>query len=78
MIFLAWMTFFDQYDLKSIFKYRSELKEIEASKKYYQQEIQSLEKEVESLESDQKAIEKFAREKYLMKRENEEIFILEE
>jgi len=75
--FLAWILFFDEKDLIAGSRRQSELKELKAGKAYYTQEIAKEQKALEELRSDPAAIEKFAREKYGMKRENEELFLVQ-
>lgn len=47
------------------------------SKTYYTQEIEKERKISEELQSDPTTIEKYAREKYMMKRDNEDLFIIQ-
>lgn len=54
-----------------------ELQELQKSKSYFTQEIAKEKKSLEELKTDPTAIEKYAREKYLMKRDNEDLFIIE-
>lgn len=68
--------FFDEKDLITGSRRRNELKELKISKTYYIQEIAKEQKALEELRTDPAAIEKFAREKYLMKRDNEELFLI--
>ena len=55
-----------------------ELRELQQSKKYYTTQIAAERKELEALKSNPAALEKFARERYLMKRDNEDLFIVPE
>ena len=55
-----------------------ELKELQQSKKYYTTQIAAERKELEALKTNPAAVEKLAREKYLMKRDNEELFLVPE
>ena len=59
-------------------EHRRELKELEVSKAWYQNENTSLSAESERLRTNPATIEKYARENYLMKRDNEDIFIVPE
>jgi cell division protein FtsB len=70
------ITFFDRYDLRTQYELRKELKELQQTKKYYEQEIKNNKEAITSLQKDTVALEKFAREKYLMKKNNEEIFLV--
>jgi cell division protein DivIC len=74
---LIWMTFFDRNDFISQYSYRQELQKLENDKEYYQSEIEKNKKEAHELMSDPDNLEKFAREKYLMKKEDEDIFLIE-
>lgn len=55
---------------------RKELKELEATKTFYESEILKNKSTIYALQNDSIALEKFAREKYLMKKNNEEIFLV--
>jgi cell division protein FtsB len=78
LAFIVWMLFFDRNDLSSQMQYTKQKKNLEAEKEFYEKEILKVEKNLEELSSDPKKLEKFAREKYLMKKENEDIYILVE
>ena len=77
VIFIIWMLFIDSNDLYSQFKKREKLKELEQQKAYYTQMIKEVEKDREELLSNSELLEKFAREKYLMKKESEDLYILD-
>ena len=74
--FIIWVCFFDKNDLISQFSFRKELKELEEDKAYYIREIEKNKKDMTELMSDPEHLEKYAREHYLMKKEEEEIFII--
>ena len=75
--FVLWMVFFDDRDLITThFRHTDELKKLEQSKKYYQQQIATTKTELDQLRSNPATIEKYAREKYLMKRDDEDIFLI--
>ena len=76
--FLVWMTFLDSNDLISRFKLGAKLRNLNNEKEYYQDKIADVEKDRAELLTDQDLLEKFAREKYLMKRESEDIFIIQQ
>jgi len=76
--FIAIMFFLDKNDIISTLERRKELSNLEQSKQHYQQELQELRTIKSDLETDPVIIEKLAREKYLMKRKNEDIFLTEE
>jgi cell division protein FtsB len=68
--------FFDDRDLITNYHYRRQLGELQQSKKFYEDEINKTRAELEQLKADAATIEKYAREKYLMKRDNEDIFLV--
>ena len=78
VFFVVWMLFFDQRDFFQQRERQKELDKLEAKKKYYQQEITRTKKELEDLQNNPAALEKFAREHYLMKKDGEDIFIIED
>lgn len=75
-IFVFWMAFFDTNSLLIHLELRNEIKKLEKQKEFLQGEIDK-DKEVLEKLSDKGELEKFAREKYYMKKENEEIFLIE-
>ncbi len=77
VFFIVWMLFFDQRDIFYVLEQKQKLKELEIKKKYYQQEIEKTKKDLTDLQYNSAAIEKFAREKYLMKKDGEDIYVLE-
>lgn len=78
LIFLTWMLFLDSNDFMSRYKLSAKLRALENEKEYYQEKIKEVEKDREELFGDRESLEKFAREKYLMKKENEDVFIIVE
>ena len=77
-IFLAVMLFFDKNDVFTQSSRGRQLRELEESKNYYSDRISTERKELEQLKSNPATVEKYAREKYLMKRDNEDLFIIPE
>lgn len=76
LFFLTWMIFLDNY---SYFDHRfldNQINELEDNKTYYQEEIVKDEKSIKQLKNPQQ-IEKYAREKYFMKKDSEDIYIIE-
>lgn len=78
LFFLVWMLFFDQNDIITQIKLKQRLNKIEKQKEYYNDEIARTQSELDNLLNDDNKLEKFAREKYLMKRNNEDLFIISE
>lgn len=72
----VWLLFFDKNDFFTQWKNRAEVKKLEADVEYYKGEIERNRTEMKELQSNPELLEKFAREHYLMHRDNEDIFIL--
>jgi cell division protein FtsB len=70
------MLVFDDNDIWTQFKRRGELGRLEDEKVYYQEKLKDVQREREEVLGNPKLIEKYAREKYLMKKPKEEIYIL--
>ena len=75
IVFLVWLTFFDRNDFFAQHSYRAKLSELRTEKQYFSDEIRQNKLAMKSL-GNKKNLEKFAREKYLMKRDNEDIFVI--
>lgn len=76
MSFLVWMVFFDENSYLNHREFNKEIEKLKSEKEYYQNEINSDKELIKNLD-DKKELEKFAREEYKMKKENEEIYIIE-
>jgi len=75
--FVVWMLFFDRNDVFTQIERKSELNELKQSKQYFEKQIAENRKFSKDLQFNASAIEKYARERYLMKRENEDLFIIQ-
>lgn len=78
VVFIVWMLFFDQRDYFQQKATAEELKKIQNSTKYYDDEINSTKSQLNNLQSNPTSIEKFGRERYLLKREGEELYLFED
>lgn len=76
IIAVVWFIFFDQNNLIQQFRLSRQLYELRQESKYYRNEIQRDSIDVYKLRHDPVELERYAREKYLMKKENEDIFIV--
>lgn len=76
LLFAVYLTFFDSNSLIYQYRLKSSLNKLQYEKAFYQSEIEKDRKVTEMLTHDTAALEKFAREKYLMKRDNEDIFLI--
>ena len=73
---MAWLLFFDRYDFITQYKTVKELKKLEEEKQYYVDEIAKNERDLKLLKEDSVYLERFARDKYLMKQPGEDVFII--
>jgi cell division protein DivIC len=78
LLFLLWLLFLDSNSLIARFQFGSKLNTLEKEKKYYNEKIIEVQKDHDELFGDKESIEKFAREKYLMKKSSEDIYVIEE
>ena len=76
LFFVSWMLFLDNYSYLDHRLLNKQIQELEDNKEYYQEEINQDLKNIKSFKNPDQ-IEKYAREKYYMKRENEDIYIIE-
>jgi cell division protein FtsB len=76
-IFLASVLFFANNDLITQYKDQKELNALKAKIQYLESEIARMKAEEKKLTTDTNAIIKYAREKYLMKKPNEEVFVID-
>lgn len=77
-LFLVFLIFFENQSLPTLINWRVDLHRIKKQQEYYEQEILRVEKELKELKGNPKTLEKFAREQYYMKKENEDIFLIVE
>lgn len=70
--------FLDKNDLFTQYGRHQELRKLQQSRHHYTTQIASERKELEALKTNPATLEKYAREKYLMKRDDEELFIISE
>ncbi len=74
--FVIWMLFFDKNDLYSQFEQHHQLTKLEQERDFYTKETAKVSKDLDELSSNPQKLEKFAREKYLMKKANEDVFVI--
>lgn len=76
VVFLAWIFFFDSNDFVSQQAQRKELKQTRAHISWLKEEVTKLNKEYNGMQHDPATLERFAREEYKMKRENEDVYVI--
>ncbi len=75
--FIVWMLFLDVNSYLIHNELNNEIEDLKESKDYYQKEITQDKKKLTELTTDPEKLEKFAREEYWMKREGEEIYLID-
>ena len=76
ILYLIWMLFFNEKDVITEFKRKGKLNELQKSEEHLNDVIKETKQELGNLKNNAQTIEKYAREKYLMKKENEDLFII--
>ena len=76
LTFAVWMLFFDENSLLNHLEFNKEINQLNKEKEYYESEIKADKELIEKLEDEQE-LEKFARETYKMKKENEDIYLIQ-
>ena len=78
VLFILWIGFFDDYNLVQHFRDQNKLEQLIEQKEYLKMKILSDQRKIHELRTNQKNLEKFAREQFLMKKKNEEVFVIVE
>ena len=76
IILLIWVTFFDSNNFIKQYQLRQELESLNQKKSFYKSEIKKDSTSLHDLSNNSETREKFAREQYLMKKENEDVIII--
>ena len=76
LFFVTWMLFFDPKDIRSDLSKRAKYISLQKSENHLDQLIGETQKELDLLKTNAQTIEKYAREKYMMKKDNEDLFIV--
>jgi cell division protein FtsB len=74
--FAIWMLFFDRNDFPSQIRRHRELNKMEQNQKNMALLISNTRKELQLLKTNPETLEKYAREKYMMKKDNEDLYIV--
>ncbi|HCY00609.1 MAG TPA: septum formation initiator [Bacteroidales bacterium] len=75
-IFVLWMLLFDSSNWVDVYREHKRIKKLEQDKEYYMEKIKNDRNRLEELQTNNENLEKFAREQYLMKKADEDIFIV--
>ena len=76
LIFLGYLLIFDQYNFRAQYKLMSELSDLKDERTFYKNELHKDSLTYHTLFNHKENIEKFARERFMMKKPNEDIFII--
>lgn len=73
---LIWLSFFDRNDFITTWTYHKKLKGLQNEKSYYESEVIRYTEDLNNLLSNPSNMERYAREKYYMKKDNEDLFVI--
>ena len=76
MAFFLWVLLFDENNLIERIQLVNQYKQLEQDKAYYLEQLEKDSRRLEELQTNNENLEKFAREEYLMKRPNEDVFVI--
>lgn len=76
LLFGGWMIFFDENNLVRQYRKYAALSDLKEKKNYYLLQISETNKELAELTTNPITQEKFAREHFRMKRDNEDVFVI--
>jgi cell division protein DivIC len=76
LFFVVWMLFFDEYNWIRIRRDSLKYKALKKESEYLQKKIETDKANLKALKTDTTELEKYAREKYLMKKDNEDVYII--
>ena len=70
------MLFFDSEDLVTQYRLRNKLSKLEVEKAYYLEQIEKIQQARKGLINNEDLLEKYAREKYFMHKEKEDLYVI--
>jgi cell division protein FtsB len=76
LLFFVWICFFDRNDLISEMKLVFKINKLKVERTYYQKQTDLARENLKELQTNPENLEKFAREKYLMKKDNEDVYVI--
>ncbi len=78
LVVLIWLVFFDTHSFIHQWRMSRQLNELKTERDFYREQITRDSLAIEELTGDPDALERYAREKYLMKREGEDVYVIVE
>jgi cell division protein DivIC len=76
LVFGLWLIFFDQFNLVDRYQSLHAMRQLQRDKAYFEKKIKEDTQRLKELKTNRENLEKFAREQYLMKKDNEDIFVI--
>jgi len=71
-----WLLILDETDLTTLYKYRSNVEELEGEKEFLKNQIVDVKESLNALSNNPKELERFAREHHYMKKSDEDLFVI--
>jgi hypothetical protein len=78
IVFLVWIFFIDTFDIITQIKMNKDFKNLKEQQEFYKVEIEKDSTKIYNLNNNPQEQERFARERFLMKKDNEDLFIVRE
>ena len=75
-LFAVWILFFDQNNMVDRIKMSLEIRQLEKDREFYQDQIKTDSVRLNELTTDKDNLEKYAREQFLMKKPDEDVFVV--
>jgi cell division protein DivIC len=75
-LFVIWILFFDQNNMVDRMKMSSEIRQLQKDREFYQEQIKTDSARLNELTTNKENLEKYAREQYLMKKSDEDVFVV--
>jgi len=76
LAFIIWMAFFDSDNFREQMRLSNKIERLQQKKHFYQTEIQKNKSSLNALKYDTSQLEKYARETYFMKKDNEDVYVV--
>ena len=76
LAFVIWMAFFDNDNFREQMRLSNKIKQLQQQESFYKAEIQKNKSALNALKYDTTQLEKYAREKYFMKKDNEDVYVV--
>ena len=76
IFFIVWLMIFDSNDILTQLSLRKKESELQQMQRYYQKQIETVKTDREALFSNQNLLERIAREKYFMRAEGEDVYVI--